>query len=856
MAQAVAAVPNPNYNVSPLTTVAGTIVNRRRVKVPVNFQGTYGPKNSGLNNIATFDIADNESFVDLSKLVLCMDITPTWHNPVAAPYDDQFETYLPPCFDQSSEALFYRVTIGTSQGSRIEEIINYGTWANIINMHTESAAHKEMSLMNYSDYSKRWGKDRGGISFIDGTLQYPAQGCIKDGVTKRLEIRFLQSSFLSRVRFLPLFLFRNGLRFEIEFEDVHRSFCYQISPAWNDMYKIPQWTSSKVGAALAGQTPQWLIANGNLAPDGTAVTIATPTGDTFAYPWPVAHRILPAPTTIAAGGAGVAPTASPVAGCLHQLFIGLESAQAILNDMGPVTPSVLNDLLPASEAKFFCYPVYIFEKGQLMYKAFIALNKLDLPRPATVPNLSAFRTLTNINNPNSATAQFAIGAGSVFQRSPAFTVYEHQGAGPDTANMFYYTTAGTPVNPPNLGTLAASTAAASGQCRSIMVSFPLYFYSKGGMTNPYYYKDVVTSADTAASKTKFRAYVEASKTLDATLFIDIQNRFVIPDYQTLTQGYSQSVTSPSYQDQVIDPYFVEETWPGIGGTNNKLIQWNYTLTNLEMLLDLVKPSSEDFLKFQKAYESPSGIPYAFKRAIYKQFTQTQATNGLLQIPLSLSVRSLSGLVVVMQDSIASNPGVQTDKDFTKYTYPFLSSFCRRGLNRAEVIVGGQTYPIYQMIMKPLGKTGATGDWSMSHILESENFFGVPGATSFNPSFNSAGLNMSRNYLLAGPCGITDSILTRYLSSNSSLSGAVNTPNLLDASSFVLAMSIQKDDVINFATGIDSSQSGQVTLNLYFNASENADRDPQAWAQRPIVFHMWALCDAVFTLQNDASVTRT
>jgi hypothetical protein len=79
----------------------------------------------------------------------------------------------------------------------------------------------------------------------------------------------------------------------------------------------------------------------------------------------------------------------------------------------------------------------------------------------------------------------------------------------------------------------------------------------------------------------------------------------------------------------------------------------------------------------------------------------------------------------------------------------------------------------------------------------------------------------------------------------------NQPGL-DASKFILGFSLQKDDVNNFATGIDASQSGSVQLKLYF---EDPNYVRRVSANASLDIHIMMTCDAVFTKQNDADLVR-
>lgn len=850
MAQQVKSVENPNYVVAPLTTTAGTIVSRRRVKVPVNFQGTYGHQRGSYNYIATFDIADNESFVDLTKMTVCMDITPTWVTSDLSGTLPQTQSGIhPPLFDQNSQALFWRLMIGTSQGLKIEEIMNYSTWANIVSMHNETALHKEMNLLDYSDYSKLWGKDKGHTPWLDSGLAFSSNGGIRSGETRRLEVRFHHSSLLKSIRFLPLFLFRNGLRFEFEFDDIHRTFCYQMGPNLQVMEKINMFEYYSPNGSTRG-APLWLMANGNLKFDATnsgvlqTSTVSTTLVNSNVYVPNLSFQSAP-----------VAASPALTSGYIHTLCLSQLAAGIVFDWLPKYSPDsavvTTGGTVQVSDQvlDFYCFPFYIVENGVIVYEAFFSFTYLDYAAisgaTSAIPNV--IQQLQLALDPGIALVQ-----GSPYTISGGATKWNAGVAGQNTVELYAPCISAYNINLDQFWVNQPGTGAplldAEGSLWTPVMMFPVYQYQK--RSAPYYYKDIW------ANGVKSTLNLLKSTSTNPTLFIDYKNMFISRGNPSTYLGQTDTPVAPLYNNKMVHPYIQEEVWPGIGGTNGNVIQWDYQIKNVEMLLDVVKPSSEDFLKFQQDYQSPAGIPYQFKRILYKNVISQFSPVGLFQIPLNISVRSLSGIVIAMQDQSMLNPGPPSGTDFTKYVCPNISSFMRRGLYRAEVVVGGQTYPVYQLLFQPPGAT--TPEWSMSHILESENFFGV-GADSFNPSFHPQSLNPSRNYMLAGTFGNNNSQIYSAQANASVGTGTgfysqAKTPSLIDASSFVLAFSLQKDDVVNFATGIDSSQSGSITINLYFNVA-GAYGDPFAWMQRPLVFNIWSICDAVFTLQNDANLIR-
>lgn len=900
MAQTVASVDNPNYAVSPLTTVAGTIVSRRRVKVPVNFQGTYGHQRGAYNYIAIFDIADNESFIDLSKMVICFDFTPNWfQNPSAAngqQWGDstggfqQIQMHTePPSLDQSTQAFFWRLMIGTSQGIKIEEIINYSSFAEIVRAHMEPHQHKEINLLDYSDFQKFAFKDKGLHPLLDSNTYRFQSGQFAHNQTRRVEIRFHHSSFLKHVRFLPLFLFRNGLRIEFEFDDIHRTFCYQLGYNLKDMIRTNMYDSQNGGFGLIN----WFMGRGTLSINGTDSAVTLPAAS---WGWnPVtagaqsiaSTKFIPPGLTICQPGGSSNP---PQTGSVHTLYVGQQIFEQImlrvpvLPDIGMAAATQLSD----DTCQFYCFPIYIVEAGVITYEAVISFTWLDYLQYTAGPILDAPPLQPSINLSWGNRPGYVGGATTKTLTTAATAIWS------PVLNSYTWTTGapGTVVDTflwTNEAVSNYTTGEYNGTARNFLTyAFPVYQYNK--RKAPYLWRDV-------ANKTiSSQLITELTNNRNPTLYVDVDNMFTVRADQATTKtsstgacgtswllaggaafpaagsntpapgtaagigGQVDGATVFSLRYKAVDPYVIEEFWPGSGGASGNVIQWDYQIKNLEMLLDVVKPSSEDFLKFQQAYQSPSGIPYQYKRIIYKQVISQTPLAGQFQIPLNISVRSLSGIVIAMQDQICLNPGQPTGTDFTKYPLPLISSFMRRGLYRAEVIVGGQTYPVYQLLFQPPGVSAPqSNSWDFSHILESENFFGV-GSSSFDQSFHPATLDPTRNYLLAGTYGQNAStIYNAATSSNTPLGGSFYTnnvtPTMMDSSMFVLAISLAKDDVMNFATGIDSSQSGSITVNLYFNSSGAAFQDSEYWLSRPVVFNIWSICDAVFTLQNDANLVR-
>jgi hypothetical protein len=200
---------------------------------------------------------------------------------------------------------------------------------------------------------------------------------------------------------------------------------------------------------------------------------------------------------------------------------------------------------------------------------------------------------------------------------------------------------------------------------------------------------------------------------------------------------------------------------------------------------------------------------------------------------------------------ASNP--------QRFFVPMLSTFQRRGLSRIEVSIGGTVKPDYRVQMDPKAGT--------EHIPLLENFFGQSGMTSFNPAFHRSALGLSRNLMVTGNMSTTAQTQFTAFSNNgnpleqySKVPTTVQSLSYTDSSRFVWGVNLAKKDTQGFASGVDTSMSGSVILNLYFaqdaaptGAGETFDSG--AALSRNIAVEVYCFADALFTAQNDSSLTR-
>ena len=276
MAQRVQAVPNPRYQTAPLETTGATIVSTRRVLVPPIVQGIFkGQRDYSGSSLSyiQFQIADNESFLDTKCLILQVDFTlfgpNARDNSSAFPSPQAARTYgrdLDVVFDQNTSAIITQLTIGSPQGLKFEEIMNYNLWGNIVAAQTETQLHKQVDFLKMTEQSKHTGQDYGLPHFTDQQWRKPCR--VKVGERLRLFIRFDFSDFLQNIDLFPLFLLRNGLQFTIYLESAFKVFYapHGSDPARDLVLK----SISLLPSPASIISPNYLIGPGAYALDASA----------------------------------------------------------------------------------------------------------------------------------------------------------------------------------------------------------------------------------------------------------------------------------------------------------------------------------------------------------------------------------------------------------------------------------------------------------------------------------------------------------------------------------------------------------------------------------------------------------
>lgn len=864
MAQQVIPVPNPKFQVSGLQTTASSIVSHRNVKIPATFATTYtGQKNGavGVNATSTtmkFNIADNENFVDLSKFMVCFDVT--WIGPkprarggVGLEWGKQMNLV----YDQSTQAFVAQLTFGSPQGMKFEEIDHYNLFANLISQHTESSMHKERSLLDFSEFVKENDKSNDLRKLFDGKLTFIESSRIRIGVRTRIFLRFHHSSWLNNQAVLPLFLLRNGIECNITLESPHK------------MIHFGPLSGSQSDFVLTHHTSRWgpnfFIGTGITSVNTSGVaTRKEPVNALVLSPaiFPIIKNLL---TCVNENGI---PQAAP---SMNTLWLPHNIAQNLFNQID--IPRRENSAL-ASEV--CVVPISIYELGTLVWSGVILIdpdshtthvggiirgvaNTGTLGRRSTLfPNtLVASSWVSNANL--MPKRDYDAKADSLTLSGGAFWVLDLPGVDIDEATFTTRAAASRELIPqidqqeyegrwhrsvyPGFQLDVTEKKVEDG-LRDYVLGFPMYSLNDQQPIPYINLGDAPTAAELG----------------DATVNLSYRNTkivFHVKDTVTLAHTEARAGGGATFADNTIDDLSVrwEPVDAGQNGVASALALWNmkpserlitYKIEKAEMLMRLLKPTSEEFGRWQAMFQQPSGIPIKMNSVIYRKQSFT-FSRGVTQVNLPLSVRSLKQIFFVIQDPVCDTEPANT---ICALSIPNLSTFQSRRLTRYEVIVGGQQYPVYPLMLKDTNYTDSI--YGEDHIPELESAFGAASNSSFNPSFSKAGYKQVRN-LLAG--GYLDQAETSVLTTAKAM-GINNRCCYVDTASKVFGMSICKDEVNTFATGIDSSQSGAISMNLYF-ADDNGDVVPSSFQTTPRNYdiHIFAVCDAVVTMQEAANFKR-
>jgi hypothetical protein len=264
--------------------------------------------------------------------------------------------------------------------------------------------------------------------------------------------------------------------------------------------------------------------------------------------------------------------------------------------------------------------------------------------------------------------------------------------------------------------------------------------------------------------------------------------------------------------------------------------WSYGITNPQLICDFIKPSSEIYQEYLNRFQMPEGIPYAYDRVLYQQISITNPVAGVTSLPLNFAVRSLKGIVLVLQDPIAD---AAQKSSYVQLNFPCKSAFMLRGLRSANLQIGAQQYPAYTM--------NFGNDVANQLLVESGLLMG-----SFSKSMDSwaedrYGTDYARCQGVLGAAAATGVV--------NAFDGIVNYK---DTRSAVIGFSTMKKDN-GFLQGVDTTQSGNIILNLNFSPNMmilpcTATGNPPTFP-RAITVKVYAIADAVFSIQKDSNAVR-
>lgn len=834
MAQRVEAVENPRYGISGLSTTSGTIVSTRTVMVPPTIQGTFkgmGDYSNGGNQYIQFQVADNECYMDNKCLYLICDLLVygpdnSELNPLGTRYGNPINLR----FDQSSDALFSQLTIGSPQGLKIEEIQQYNMWANIIRLHTESATHKEHDLLRYTEYSKDIGKTYGLQHLTDDAWRQPVS--IPVGIKTRMAFRFDFADSLQNMEMFPLFLMRNGLQITIYLENMYKA-TYCPSGFSN---------SRDICLRSAADVQSYFFLQGGLKVDDSGVTVGITQNVTTVE---VVDDMIPTYTCLSSGFSGT----NKLVVSKTSLSVKYGEARAILSQCGARA-------IGPDRNQFFACPVSIKEFNQLVWSGF-ALIPIYLPW---------------IEGGSAIFDQFA--SADEFFKSHCLNSYATQTVASRTAQQ-----------------IASSQESARSNVKQLDHdgSTPFVPRVNTELTNIQYHRFPSTTAYqiTPASAREACAlwslfsfndteqipFARLSSKADA---IACNNQHIYSGGEVIfhcadavridTVGAANmtaanSNSAPSFPTAANAVFSVQD--PGRNALASVLSQWGlaeahrkyrYEISNPQLMMNLVKPSAEVAMRAQQDFTSPSGITVKYKKVIYQKKSFNDQTSGLLQVTIPVSVRSLTGVIFVIQDpALDSIP----NNVINNMLLANLSTFQNRRLTEQYIQVGGQQYPVYMYQMRPDGD--GTQYWE-AHVLELEKLFGVAGTASFNASLSRPMIKKTRNMLAGGYLGANNPIQLNNL-------GPAQRCTYTDSSGIVYGMNLAKDWVRTFTCGIDSSAVGNISLNLQFKDPNGSSNISTAFGasnnggsnqsgSRAFSLHMFIVCDAVVTYQESANMVRS
>lgn len=807
MAQSIQSLPNPNFQMSGMGTIANSVVSRKKIKIPMTnpttVSGVRGSQ-AAQQSYIYFDIADNECHINLKNLVFVTELT----------FNGWKDVNVPVCFDGSVQSIVASFSIGTSQGLKIEEHSNYSLYASMIETITESPDEKDWSQQHYSVWDKQSDVYRGQNMFTDQTITAYDDRCLRPGVTYRIHMQICHASLPSKAAFLPLFIFRNGIRFQFNFESVYKAFTVDRGMAMGDALTIPMENTSSSASVFTANNANYV--NGAYV---AIIDTQLPVLSKFFNFFILGGRNSLAGTARVANPAGSPAVDNPALIAPDQ-YVPIEPRGG--------HPSVYNYhtiWLKSSAAAVLLRKIPATEKDCMIYIPVKFYRKRSAD--GTNPKELVWSGLI-------ARRHFVQGLGGVYESNAKKELYPTLGlvAGQASDSINSLILQGR-TDGDNTGTFIVrnGTSINSGTTTTVnapyFVGFHIYGDYEGGMAA---FNHTSTGDNPAVNSLAglFMYMLNSGYELQAFP----SSAFVANYAGTLSSARSVFPLGGT----ILHPMggFLK-----YAGTTDVSPNWSYTLNRSELIMDLVKPAADDFARIQAAFTSPTGIPWALDRVLYRK-TSLKVSTGVVQVGVNISVRSLRNILICFQDSCFD---LEPATSF-RYFGNLLTSFLRYGISQAEVVVGGQVYPVYPMLLR--GQLQSSDVQNSAHLVELKSMMGNTGSKGMNTAMTlDSQKSDHRLYTAFSPLDFSETDVLQLADSLGS-GGYV-----LDASKFIMGFSLKKDDIQSFVTGIDTSQSGAVHINIYFNDSSN-----RKWpSDRTVDCHTFFVCDEVFTAQNDSNLSR-
>jgi hypothetical protein len=827
---------NNDFAVDPLSSVATSIISRTKCVLPCDNPGTYGHSGragSGQPRF-TITIGNNEAVMYNPNTGIQFDFTPSWYDTSKfidvdanrALINKNLFPKLAPNFDQSITSIIRSATLRIPNGCIIEHVESANEWTNIRMEATQSSLRKEFDLMASSSWNKDPDKQKGLNPMLDGAWNNTTStNSVAHGQTRRFIIPLcVLFDYARRYKITPLNLFRNGIQIDVELEDPYIAFVFDScsSIPRGVAYPATPYRYFGGGDLIPQNVYDWFIGPGSVYMDGTTAVpaVVAPQNDAT-----TAAHVYGVPPYWADNYASHENTDGGTALDTMRFFKNLlfirqslisEKLRSAIRRFQATDdnhePS-LDAIYPVGTT--LGIPIQIYRHGSLAWRGFTAVAR-HFRIPTGFEEQPALAGQTVLFNPLLALSGVSIN----FQ-------YVHA----------------APARTRTTLTNQLETAAS-------YFTLPLYnwdHFSSG--THPGYGVNTIPFG-VFRNVGDFPLFYADLANMEAEIRIDFDAAFLFNCDPTGAPGLTRCITTST---AVADPRVsVMSMW--VKNLGQSPFQWSYTLNNISLLTDFIKPSADYVGKMISAFASETGIPYMVPRIYRIPRIISSPTAGLVQQVLPVQSRSVYFMVVILKDPLTEN--YQGD---TVMQLPCLSSWQRRGLSRIDLVTGSTHKPDYVMQLDRKG--------GIEHIPEATNGLGSTFGDGMMPAFHRDALGPSREYLLCGNYDQTMANVITYFAARQTPSTAVQgyAPTsyglaYADSSRAFIVISLAKRDMDNFVCGVDCSMSGSLTCNMYFGSdaaptSAGESFDPGAGMQRSVLVRYYIGTHGALNLQKNANTYR-